>query len=216
MKKLLRIFNSGWFLLLAMAVLIIGGRTKSGGMLWSGTVLLLLGAAAGIRDCIRRLRALRHKIRQRPGMENAGFWSAIREEIREETKAARTAAETARTAGIPDPETAPEETEITATANLTGFAPLVKRETFPQGKILIHIKQPSLSSKPQASSLRMVHDTHHRVVRQKVICSVMTETGETRISHQHTVLIITKPQIAFLVLIDVTDTPGIRQQMFRK
>ena len=114
MKKLLRIFNSGWFLLLAMAVLIIGGRTKSGGMLWSGTVLLLLGAAAGIRDCIRRLRALRHKIRQRPGMEDAGFWSAIREEIREETKAARTAAETARTAGIPDPETAPEETEITA------------------------------------------------------------------------------------------------------
>ena len=93
---------------------------------------------------------------------------------------------------------------------------IVKRETFPQGKILIHIKQPSLSSKPQASSLRMVHDTHHRVVRQKVICSVMTETGETRISHQHTVLIITKPQIAFLVLIDVTDTPGIRQQMFRK
>ena len=111
MKKLLRIFNSGWFLLLAMAVLIIGGRTKSGGMLWSGTVLLLLGAAAGIRDCIRRLRALRYKIRQRPGMENAGFWRAIREEIREETKAAKTAAETTKTADISDPETASEETE---------------------------------------------------------------------------------------------------------
>ena len=106
MKKLLRIFNSGWFLLLAMAVLIIGGRTKSEAMLWIGT--------ANIRDCLRRLRALRYKVRQRPGMEDAGFWSAIREEIREETKAARTAAETARTAGIPDPETAPEETEITA------------------------------------------------------------------------------------------------------
>lgn len=110
MKKIVRIFTSGWIFLLAMAVLIIDGRTKSEAMLWIGTVLLLLGAAANIRDCLRRLRALRYKVRQRPGMENAGFWRAIREE----TKAARTAAETARTAGIPDPETAPEETEITA------------------------------------------------------------------------------------------------------
>ena len=45
MKKIVRIFTSGWIFLLAMAVLIIGGRTKSEAMLWIGTVLLLLGAA---------------------------------------------------------------------------------------------------------------------------------------------------------------------------
>ena len=88
MKKIVRIFTSGWIFLLAMAVLIIGGRTKSEAMLWIGTVLLLLGAAANIRDCLRRLRALRYKVRQRPGMEKAGYWCAIREEIRKERKAA--------------------------------------------------------------------------------------------------------------------------------
>lgn len=110
MKKVLRIFTSGWFFLLAMAVLIIGGRTKSETMLWIGTVLLLLGAAAGIRDCLRRLRALRYKIRQRPGMENAGFWCAIREEIREERKAASEYRETPKTPNMTIPEEA-EETE---------------------------------------------------------------------------------------------------------
>lgn len=110
MKKVLRIFTSGWFFLLAMAVLIIGGRTKSEAMLWIGTVLLLLGAAAGIRDCLRRLRALRYKIRQRPGMENAGFWYAIREEIREERKAASEYREMPKTPNMTIPEEA-EETE---------------------------------------------------------------------------------------------------------
>ena len=114
MKKIVRIFTSGWIFLLAMAVLIIGGRTKSEAMLWIGTVLLLLGAAANIRDCLRRLRALRYKVRQRPGMEKAGYWCAIREEIRKERRAASEGYEIPQSPEMETPEMEmPEENALT-------------------------------------------------------------------------------------------------------
>lgn len=70
MKKLLHILNSGWFFLLATAVLIAGGRFGGAWLRWTGATLVVLCIAAGTADCVRRIRAGRYLRRKTGEPEN--------------------------------------------------------------------------------------------------------------------------------------------------
>lgn len=65
MRRLLHILDSGWFFLLAMAVLIAEGKFGGLWLQWAGTALVVLCIIAGGVGCARRIRAgryLRRKI----------------------------------------------------------------------------------------------------------------------------------------------------------